>query len=315
MLLTRLVTSAGRPAAATLARPALPHRLAPLIGTSLSRFTTKSEDSAAAAADGEALTGENGTTSGKSLPKRASSLVSSILHGSPQARQDAKDTFSRLLARGKYVHELCEHTVKPECLEEYVAVISEFYPRITRDLNPKVKLCGSWVPEVGKLDTVLHIWEYEGYPAHELLQKELKGNPAYHEFHRRCLPLLTKRSSQIMLEFEFWPTSPPVTTGGIYELRSYRLKPGHLLEWESNWRRGIECRRDVEHPIGAWFSQLGGLNYVHHMWAYPDLETRRRWREEAWTKEAWSTTVYNTVRLIDEMHTNILNPLPFSPLK
>ncbi|RKP37335.1 hypothetical protein BJ085DRAFT_20206 [Dimargaris cristalligena] len=249
------------------------------------------------------------------LPKRASSLVSSILHGSPKAKQEARDTFSRLLARGKYVHEICEHSVKPDCHDEYVALISDFYPRLTRDMNPRVKLCGSWQTDVGRLDNFVHIWEYEGYPAHGELLHQLKTNSEYLEFQRHCMKLLARRNSQIMLEFAFWPTSPPVTTHGVYELRSYRLKPGNLLEWESNWRKGIECRKGLEHPIGAWFSQLGGLNQVHHMWAYPDLETRKRAREEAWSNDAWAQTVYNTVRLIDEMHASILSPLPFSPLK
>ncbi|KAJ1967241.1 hypothetical protein IWQ62_001980 [Dispira parvispora] len=255
------------------------------------------------------------TPDGKSLPKRASSLVNSILHGSPKARKDAQETFSRLLARGKYVHELCEHNVKPDCVDEYAAVISEFYPRLVADLSPKVKLCGSWLTDVGKLDTFFHIWEYKGYPEYSELVAQMRHNPVYQDFQRCCQKLLVSRNNHIMLEFAFWPTSPPVTTNGIYELRSYRLKPGHLLEWESNWRRGIECRRSLEHPIGAWFSQLGHLNYVHHMWAYPDLEVRKRTREEAWSNEGWAQTVYNTVRLIDEMQSNILTPLPFSPLK
>lgn len=34
-------------------------------------------------------------------------------------------------------------------------------------------------------------------------------------------------------------------------------------------RRGIEARKKYVQPIGAWFSQLGSLNYVHHMWKYP----------------------------------------------
>ena len=34
-------------------------------------------------------------------------------------------------------------------------------------------------------------------------------------------------------------------------------------------RKGLECRRQFCEPIGAWFTQLGDLNTVYHMWAYP----------------------------------------------
>ncbi len=40
------------------------------------------------------------------LKSKASSLVQSILHGSPAIREEEKQTHSKLIARGKYVHEL-----------------------------------------------------------------------------------------------------------------------------------------------------------------------------------------------------------------
>jgi hypothetical protein len=34
-------------------------------------------------------------------------------------------------------------------------------------------------------------------------------------------------------------------------------------------RRGIEARRKWVSPVGAWFSQVGHLHQVHHLWQYP----------------------------------------------
>lgn len=34
-------------------------------------------------------------------------------------------------------------------------------------------------------------------------------------------------------------------------------------------RKGIEARRQFVEPVGAWFSQIGRLHQVHHMWQYP----------------------------------------------
>ncbi|KAJ2262108.1 hypothetical protein EV176_006497, partial [Coemansia sp. RSA 451] len=66
----------------------------------------------------------------KTLPQKASHIVRSILHGSEQVRQETKYTLSKVLARGKYVHELATHSVKPGCMEEYKAVVGELYPLI-----------------------------------------------------------------------------------------------------------------------------------------------------------------------------------------
>jgi len=49
------------------------------------------------------------------------------------------------------------------------------------------------------------------------------------------LPFLKGRSIQLNQEFAFLPTAPPHIEGGIFELRSYQLKPGTLLEWEHAW--------------------------------------------------------------------------------
>lgn len=37
-------------------------------------------------------------------------------------------------------------------------------------------------------------------------------------------------------------------------------------------RRGIEARRKFVAPVGAWFSQIGRLHQVYHMWQYPSVE-------------------------------------------
>lgn len=110
----------------------------------------------------------------------------------------------------------------------------------------------------------------------------------------------------MMLEFSFWKTAPPQTTNGIYELRKYNLKVNiiylkneggyltftrfspviclngniigiYINGWENIFvllfksfrRKGLECRSQFCEPVGAWFSQLGNLHTVQHMWTYP----------------------------------------------
>ncbi|KAG0338218.1 hypothetical protein BG000_004373 [Podila horticola] len=184
---------------------------------------------------------------------------------------------------------------------------------------PKIQSQESWGVSLARGKYVhelqIHIWEFEGYAGHTQEMDRLRKDPNYQKFIKELRPMLRSRDNQICLEFAFWKSRPPVALGGIYEMRTYLLKPGNLLEWETNWRRGLECRRQFCEPVGAWFSQLGGLNYVHHMWNYPDLETRKKTREQAWKVDGWAETVYNTVRLIERMEANILLPMDFSSLK
>ncbi|KAG0285254.1 hypothetical protein BGZ96_010451 [Linnemannia gamsii] len=184
---------------------------------------------------------------------------------------------------------------------------------------PKIQSQESWGVSLARGKYVhelqIHIWEFEGYLGHAQEMDRLRRDPTYQKFLKDLRSMLISRDNQICLEFAFWKSRPPVALGGIYEMRTYLLKPGNLLEWETNWRRGLECRRQFCEPVGAWFSQLGKLNYVHHMWNYPDLETRKKTREQAWKVDGWAETVYNTVRLIENMEANILLPMDFSSLK
>jgi hypothetical protein len=59
-------------------------------------------------------------------------------------------------------------------------------------------------------------------------------------------------------------------------------------------RQGLEARKQFVEPVGAWFSQLGQLNYVHHMWAYPSLQHRKKMREKTWKVKGWGESVKKT---------------------
>lgn len=87
------------------------------------------------------------------------------------------------------------------------------------------------------------------------------------------LPHIQTRQHQLMSEFVFLPMSPPRDSGypdgGVFEMRTYQLQPGKLLEWESAWRRGVEARLRFVQPVGGFFGQVGQLHEVHHIWQYP----------------------------------------------
>lgn len=51
------------------------------------------------------------------------------------------------------------------------------------------------------------------------------------------------------------------------------------------------------------------------MWHYDSLEQRRDRRSRSWEHQQWASTVARTTKLCNAMHTNILKPLPFSPLR
>ncbi|KAI9326360.1 hypothetical protein DFJ73DRAFT_866342 [Zopfochytrium polystomum] len=255
------------------------------------------------------------STSSESPPPPApkkKSIVRTILMGSGEQEELFLEAHSKLAARGKYVHKMLVHNVKPEAWDDYTGLVTEHYPRISSEKHLKRALFGSWYTEVGPLDQAVHIWQYNNYPGYHETNELLAKDEMYQKFMRDLRPMLRSRENQMVQEFDFWAGGEP-TQGKIYELRSYTLKPGRLMEWKTEWKKGLEARRKYMEPVGAWFSQLGDLHVVHHMWAFPNLQVRKEMREACWEVDGWATTVYNTVRMIDRMQSRIMQPFPFSP--
>ena len=82
--------------------------------------------------------------------------LSSLIYGTKEGQQLDKDiekSFSQVLARGKYVHSIVFHTVKPDQVHEYVDLVGKWYPRMAGTEENRVNLVGSWRTQVGDNDT------------------------------------------------------------------------------------------------------------------------------------------------------------------
>lgn len=250
-------------------------------------------------------------------PARKAGPLTNLIYGTKEGRElDAQleASFSQVIARGKYVHSIVFHTVKPDKVDEYSELVGGWYPRVAQLPGNKVNLVGSWRTEVGDVDTFVHIWEYQRYEGYHGSLHAISEHPEFAAFDRKLRTLVTSKKTSLMQEFSFWPTSPPRQLGGIFELRSYTLGPGKLLEWEQHWRKGLKARREVMEGVGAWFVQVGELNTVHHLWQFANLEERKIRREESWRIPGWAETVHKTVPLIQDMKSRILIPMPWSPV-
>ncbi|KAF2679503.1 NIPSNAP-domain-containing protein [Lentithecium fluviatile CBS 122367] len=249
--------------------------------------------------------------------KKKGGALKTLIYGTPEGREldhDIERSFSQVLARGKYVHSIVFHEVRPDKVDEYTELVGKWYPKMASLPENKVHLVGSWRTEVGDCDTFVHIWEYQRYEGYHASLHAIQHHPEFPEFDSKLKTLINAKRSSLMQEFSFWPTTPPRQLGGLFELRSYTLHPGNLLEWETHWRRGLKARREVMEGVGAWFVQIGELNTVHHLWQFANLEERKVRREQSWSVEGWGETVHKTVPLIQSMKSRILIPCPWSPV-
>ena len=76
----------------------------------------------------------------------------------------------------------------------------------------------------------------------------------------------------------------------IYELRTYTVRQGTLpdvVKAASTVSRDIR-KDDYGKLEGYWYTDIGPLNQVMHMWSYADLNERARLRAELAKNPRWN---------------------------
>jgi hypothetical protein len=104
----------------------------------------------------------------------------------------------------------------------------------------------------------------------------------------------------------------------IYELRTYTVKPGtvgDMVKAASTLSR--EIRGDNFGKLeGYWFTEIGPLNQVMHLWSYSDLNERARLRAELARNVRWTGEYVALIRpFLARQEVRLLNAIkpPVAP--
>jgi hypothetical protein len=104
----------------------------------------------------------------------------------------------------------------------------------------------------------------------------------------------------------------------IYELRTYTVKPGTVGDM-------VKAASTVSADIrgnnfgkleGYWFTEIGPLNQVLHMWSYSDLNERARLRGELAKNARWTSEYIPLIRpILVRQEVRLLNAIkpPVAP--
>jgi len=245
------------------------------------------------------------------------SFLSSFFEKKVEAQSEAH---SNKLSDKDKICELNTHNVKPDCLDQYLKSTQQLLGFVNENSSVLHGEClGNFQVLVGDQDQFVHLWRYEGgYHCIDQNLKFLAESKDFALIQRDLLPCLRSRHSQHMLKFSYWPEVQLRKDSNIYELRSYHLKPGTMVEWGNYWARAIRMRdyKNTEAYAGM-FSQIGELYNVKHIWCYNSLEDRKQAREVVWQHQQsqWQDIVSNTVPLIRKMTSRIMVPLSMSTTK
>ena len=94
----------------------------------------------------------------------------------------------------------------------------------------------------------------------------------------------------------------------IYEFRTYQLKPRTLPEVIQRFGDAIDKRLKFSPLAAFWYSEIGALNQIIHVWPYESIEERGKVRAAAVAEGAWPPKVGE---FIETMQSEILQPVDF----
>jgi hypothetical protein len=96
----------------------------------------------------------------------------------------------------------------------------------------------------------------------------------------------------------------------IYEFRTYRLKPRTLKTFIQRFGETLPTREEFSPLAAFWYSEIGPLNQVIHVWPYADTNERTRIRAEAVAKGIWPP---KTSDLIENAQSDIFEAVTSVP--
>ena len=95
----------------------------------------------------------------------------------------------------------------------------------------------------------------------------------------------------------------------IYEFRTYTIKVGALPEVLKRFSEAYEHRKQFSEMAAFWYTEIGPLNQIIHVWPYKDLNERMRIRAESAKHPNWPP---NHAEFLVTMESEIVIPAPFS---
>jgi hypothetical protein len=103
----------------------------------------------------------------------------------------------------------------------------------------------------------------------------------------------------------------------IVEMRTYTCKPGGVADYMRIYEKeGFPVQgRILGNLVGWYYTELGPLNQIVHMWGYQDFADRAKRRAELAANKDWQAVLAKLRDLIVTQENKILMPAPWSPVR
>ncbi len=211
------------------------------------------------------------------------------------------------------IHELRLYTVRPGSLPAVIEASGTVGARV-RATGNYGKLEGHFGSEIGPLNQFIHLWGYDSVAEMQRMRAELGALEAW---RGEYLPLVRPHviDQTVRLLNPVIDMKAPAADGNLYELRSYRLKPGRAVPWCALMVEHMATREKYSLNCGLWTTISPDPNQVVHLWAYESFEQRQDARARSQADSDWQAFLAEAGPQIESMDSMLLLPSPYSPRK
>ncbi|XP_019638376.1 PREDICTED: cyclic nucleotide-binding domain-containing protein 1-like [Branchiostoma belcheri] len=180
------------------------------------------------------------------------------------------------------LYELRTYSIRPDCFGDFLKLSDEkMHMRMEHS-----KLIGYWRTELGGINEVVHIWEYDNFSHRAAVRQALAADPEWvGKYFSKILPMLVKQENVVMHLMPWAEQRTPSKAGGVYELRSYQLTADQ--QWQDPLRRAVQAAEKAKlvpcELLGVYQSEFGEFNRVYQLWfneGFPALDARQEARKK-----------------------------------
>jgi hypothetical protein len=195
-------------------------------------------------------------------------------------------------------------TVRPGTEQKALARLKETLPSVAGD-----GLLACWYSDIGSLNRILVICTAPDMTRTHADREQMlrSGNPlGVGEY-------IVGTSVDTYVSFPFMPPMTAGQYGGVFEVRTYVLKPDGLPATIELWRKWVPGRAKLSPLLAAMHSITGTVTRFMHIWPYANLEERARLRAKAAGDKVWPPP--GGPDHLTAMRSDIYLPADFSPMR
>jgi hypothetical protein len=103
----------------------------------------------------------------------------------------------------------------------------------------------------------------------------------------------------------------------FYEMRTYTIQIGKMQTYLKHFEdTGLPVISRYTTLVGWWYTEIGELNQVIHIWAYESLDDRIKKRAALYQDPDWlEGFVPKAFPMLEKMESKLLIAAAFSPIK